>query len=113
MPWLNRDKYEQLLRLSISGGLTQETVAGLRRDITEVKDELKVAREQLIAERQARDLALHTMVAAKTGVVIDPPHVPRADEVIDPHEETKEMADEMRDEIQKKGLAAVMAEHRL
>lgn len=112
MPWVKRDKYENLLHLSISGGLNLELVANLRRTIVELKDELNVAREQLLEERKARDLALHTMVAAKTGVVIDPPHVPRADEVVDPHEETKELEEEMRDEIKKKGLARVMSEHR-
>ena len=98
MPWVNRDKYEKLLHDAFSGQRSLDIIARLRGAQQELKDELKVAREQLIAERIARDLAMHTMVAGKTGVIIDPPHVPRADEVVDPHEETEDLADGMRAE---------------
>ncbi len=102
--WLSKDEYSRLVKLATLGQTASDTLASLRSRVTELKDELKLARDRCDREQMRADSSLHSMVRNQTGVDVPAAPVGPSTADIDPFAEDEEVVEAMREEIRKHGV---------
>ena len=100
--WLSRQRYEQLIHRE-SGELVLE----LRRQITKLEDQLRLALERADREQLRADTALDVVGSTRGLAPVSPPPQPSVDD-LDPHQEDPAEVEAIRQDILNRGPVEVL-----
>ena len=103
-----KEEYSRLVKLATLGQTASDTIASLRARITELKEELKLARDRTDREQMRADSSLHSMVRNQTGVDVPAGPVGPSTADVDPFAEDPEVVEAMREEIRKHGVVHLL-----
>ena len=112
MPFLSKDEYTRLVKLAMLGQTASDTLASLRARVTELKEELRLARDKTDREQMRADSALHSMVRNNTGVDVPAGPISPSTADVDPFAEDPEVAEAMREVIRKHGPFGLLEQSR-
>ena len=112
MPFISKDEYARLVRLSTLGQTVSDTISGLRARVEELKEELRLARDRCDREQMRADSSLHSMVRNSTGYDVPAAPVAPSTADVDPFAEDSNVVEEMREIIRKQGAAQLLEQSR-
>ncbi len=110
--WLSKDEYSRLVKLATLGQTASDTLASLRARVTELKDELKLARDRCDREQMRADSSLHSMVRNQTGVDVPAGPVGPSTADIDPFAEDPEEVETIRETLRREGPMRLLEQSR-
>ncbi len=110
--WISKDEYSRLVKLATLGQTASDTLASLRARVTELKEEIKLARDRCDREQMRADSSLHSMVRNQTGVDVPAGPVGPSTADVDPFAEDPDVVEEMREILRKEGPMRLLEQSR-
>jgi len=101
--WLSKAHYLQIITRDAINAERDTMILELRRQITDLKDQLQLALARQDREQQRADNALSALTRVKTGVDPESPPVTPSLPEIDPHAEDPAEVEALRQEILEHG----------